>query len=122
MNIDDYMALDYPMEIWPDEEEGGFTVSFPDLPGCLTCVESWDEIAPMAADARRIWTETCLEDGQSIPLPGSSKDYSGRFQIRLPRSLHRGLVEDARREGVSLNQLCVTALAESHGRKAVLAL
>lgn len=71
MDVDDYMALDYQMEIWPDEDEGGFTVSFPDLPGCLTCVESLDELPAMAADAKRTWIEAALEDGQEIPLPGS---------------------------------------------------
>jgi conserved hypothetical protein len=34
--IDEYMKLPYKMEIIPDTEEGGYAVSFPDLPGCLT--------------------------------------------------------------------------------------
>jgi predicted HicB family RNase H-like nuclease len=36
---------------------------------------------------------------------------SGRFLLRLPRSLHRDLKDEARREGMSLNTLCVTKLA-----------
>lgn len=35
--IDDYMSLNYRMEIVEDKEEGGFVVSYPELPGCITC-------------------------------------------------------------------------------------
>jgi len=36
---------------------------------------------------------------------------SGKFVVRLPRSLHAALIAEAEREGVSLNQLCVAKLA-----------
>ena len=38
--LDDYMAMSYRMEIIEDKEEGGFVVSYPDLPGCVTCGET----------------------------------------------------------------------------------
>ena len=38
--LDEYMQLPYKMEIVPDLEEGGYVVSYPDLPGCLTCGET----------------------------------------------------------------------------------
>ena len=38
--IDEYLALPYRMEITPDKDEGGFVVSYPDLPGCITCGET----------------------------------------------------------------------------------
>ena len=34
------MKMPYRMEIVEDEEEGGFVVSYPDLPGCITCGET----------------------------------------------------------------------------------
>jgi predicted HicB family RNase H-like nuclease len=40
---------------------------------------------------------------------------SGKFAVRMPRSLHRKLSEEARREGVSLNQFVTMALAETVG-------
>lgn len=36
----DYMELSYRMEIVEDKDEGGFVVSYPDLPGCITCGET----------------------------------------------------------------------------------
>ena len=41
--IDEYMKLPYKMEIIPDTEEGGYAVSFPDLPGCLTVGDTIEE-------------------------------------------------------------------------------
>ena len=38
--LDEYLKLPYPMEIVEDQEEGGYTISFPDLPGCITCGET----------------------------------------------------------------------------------
>ena len=38
--LNDYMAMNYRMEIVEDKDEGGFVVSFPELPGCITCGEN----------------------------------------------------------------------------------
>jgi len=59
------------------------------------------------------WLEISLEDGNPIPEPAPDEDYSGKFVARLPRSLHRQLVETAEREGVSLNQFVNVALARA---------
>ena len=52
-----------------------------------------------------------MEDGLSIPEPSSLDDYSGQFKLRLPKSLHRDLSEQARAEGISMNQYCLYLLA-----------
>ena len=38
--LNDYLAMSYRMEIVEDKDEGGFVVSFPDLPGCISCGET----------------------------------------------------------------------------------
>ena len=48
-----YMQLPYQMVITPDPDEGGYVISFPDLRGCLTCVDTFAEIYDMAEDAKR---------------------------------------------------------------------
>ena len=35
--LNDYMAMSYHIKIVEDKNEGGFVVSYPDLPGCITC-------------------------------------------------------------------------------------
>ena len=71
-NIDDYIKLQYRMEIVPDNEDGGYVVSFPDLPGCLTCTETLDKVVDAANDAKREWISVALEDGIKISEPADS--------------------------------------------------
>lgn len=67
----------------------------------------------MIEDAMRAWIETALEDGYPIPEPRPTDQYSGKFVVRVPRSLHRQLAEAATRDGVSLNTFVNVALARA---------
>lgn len=67
--LSDYMAMSYRMEIVEDHEEGGFVVSFPDLPGCITCGKSVETAVANAIDAKKAWLEAALEDGIEIQEP-----------------------------------------------------
>lgn len=64
--LNDYMAMSYRMEIVEDKDEGGFVVSYPDLPGCITCGETVEKAVVNAADAKREWIEAALEEGIKI--------------------------------------------------------
>ena len=50
--LNDYMAMSYRMEIVEDKDEGGFVVSYPDLPGCITCGETVESAVANALDAK----------------------------------------------------------------------
>ena len=109
--IEEYMAMPYRMELIPDKDEGGFVVSFPDLPGCLTSGETAEAAIQNAVDAKREWLIAAIEDGVEIPEPDSLDNYSGQFKLRIPKSLHRHLAQQAKREGVSMNQYCLYRLS-----------
>lgn len=50
----------------------------------------------------------------SLPAPPvgpQRQEFSGKFNVRIPKSLHAALVSEAEKEGVSLNQLVLTKLA-----------
>lgn len=111
--LDDYMKLPYRMELVPDMDEGGFVVSFPELPGCLSCGETQEAALANALDAKRAWLEAAMEENIPINEPDSLNEYSGQFKLRLPKSLHRTLAENSRREGVSMNQYCVYLLSRN---------
>lgn len=49
------------------EEEGGYSVEVPALPGCLTCGDDFRDAAAMAADAARTWVASALAHGQAVP-------------------------------------------------------
>jgi len=51
------------------------------------------------------------------PLADDVRVGTGKWQLRAPKSLHRQLAERAKREGVSLNTLAVTLLAEGLGER-----
>ena len=111
-----YLSLPYRMEIIPDMEEGGYTATFPDLPGCLTCAETIEELVACANDAKKVWIAAALEDGIEIFEPQRECDhseYSGQFKLRMPRSLHKSLSTHAKEEGISMNQYCLYLLAKN---------
>ena len=110
-----YLGLAYRIEVYPDE--GGYTAAVPDLPGCITCGKSLEEVLELIEDAKAGWLELALEDGDPIPEPTFPEEkYSGRFTVRLPRSLHRQLAERAKDDGVSLNQFVNVTLAQAVAR------
>ena len=111
--LNEYLAMPYRMEIVEDREEGGFVVSFPELPGCITCGETLETAVANAQGAKKAWLEAALEENIEIPEPDSLEAYSGQFKLRLPRSLHRALAEHSQREGISMNQYCVYLLAKN---------
>ncbi len=110
--------LKYPFEIrnLSEEEGGGYLISFPDLPGCISDGDTIEEAIKNGIDAMNSWIETAQEFNDSIPEPFSSQA-SGRFVQRIPKSLHVRLAERAKQEGVSMNALVTSIIAESLGKK-----
>jgi DNA-binding CsgD family transcriptional regulator/predicted RNase H-like HicB family nuclease len=102
------------------DPNGGYIAEIEELPGCMTQAETMDEAFEAIEDARQLWIKTAYEEGQDIPLPRDMEDYSGKFIVRIPRSLHRNLIRAAKREGVSLNQYVTTLLATGVQRDAIL--
>jgi antitoxin HicB len=109
--IEYYLEAVYPVTIYP-APEGGYVAEIEDLPGCITEGETLEEVFQRIEDTRRAWIEIQYEDGAEIPLPRTEQQYSGKFLVRIPKGLHRQLAEQAKREGVSLNQYVEAMLAE----------
>jgi predicted RNase H-like HicB family nuclease len=57
----------YTIILHPDTEEGGYTVTVPALPGCITQGETLEEAIAMAKDAIRLHIESLLADGEPVP-------------------------------------------------------
>jgi antitoxin HicB len=116
-----YLGLHYPVT-FEASSEGGYFVEIKDLPGCYAQGKTMDEAQEMIDIARKMWLEVAYEDGNEIPLPRNEEDYSGKFNVRFPKSLHKKLDGLAVREGVSLNQYLVSTLSHAvgfeEGRKA----
>ncbi len=111
--VQKYMKLPYTIKLIP-EEDGTYFVEVEELPGCMSQGDTRDMALEMIKDAMEGWLESSIVRGLEIPLPDVMREYSGRFVVRVPRSLHRKLVASAHREGVSLNQYAVSILSENY--------
>lgn len=111
--LNDYLKLQYAFMMVEDQEEGGYTIYYPDLPGCITCGETADSAIKNAEDAKKEWMIAALEQGIEIPEPNSIDKYSGQFKLRIPKSLHRSLAEHSKKEGISMNQYCTYLLSKN---------
>ena len=68
-SIEEYMSLPYRMEITMDELEGGYVISYPDLPGCLSSGQSIEETIKNGEDAKRAWFAAAIEQRLEISEP-----------------------------------------------------
>ncbi len=112
--LDEYLSLSYPYQLIRDPDQGGFFACHPDLDGCAAQGETAEEAVAQLDAARELWIETRLEDGLPVPEP-AEEEPSGRVSLRMPSSLHAQLAKKASRQGVSLNLLLNTILAEYVG-------
>lgn len=111
-----YLNLPYTFELIK-EDDGTYFVKVKELPGCMSNGKTADEAMKNIKDAMEIWLESSLRRGLEIPLPEVMREYSGRFIVRVPASLHKKLVIEAKKEGVSLNQYVVYLLTEKASKK-----
>lgn len=58
------------------EPEGGYTVTVPALPGCITYGENVDEAISMAKEAIALYIESLKEHGEPIPDDENTLEYS----------------------------------------------
>ncbi len=116
--VEAYMALPYSIEVTPQVEDDGTTyfARVVELPGCMTEADSFEEVHEMIRDAMGGWLAVALEAGVKIPEPKPVEEYSGKFVLRLPKSLHRDVNHAALRDEVSLNQYLVSVISKAVGR------
>jgi len=108
---------DYPFEVRPlsTEEGGGYLISFPDFAECISDGESVDEAIANGRDALKATIAALKSRKLPVPAPNSGGVASGKFVARVPKTVHAQLATRARAEGVSLNALVLTFIAQGLG-------
>ena len=91
-----------------DNEHIGLCAEFPSL--------SWLALTPEAAlkGIRKVVADVVADleaNGETVPEPIATKQYSGKFMVRVPPDLHRRLVLEAAEAGVSLNRIASAKLS-----------
>jgi predicted HicB family RNase H-like nuclease len=117
MEVKDYMQLPYTRLVQEINDESGhyFYGRILELDGCQSTGDTLEELYDGLNEAMEGYLEVKLENGLAIPIPEKTEDYSGKFNVRLPKSLHQRLVIEANKEGVSLNQLVLYKLSQNIG-------
>lgn len=97
------MKLIYPACFYPSEE-GGYTVVFPDLPGCVTEGDTLSEAMEMAIDASSGWLLSSADENKNLPKASDIKN----------------VIADEYENGfVSLIGIDLDDYSQKHGNKAV---
>ena len=111
---------DYPFEVRPlsSEEGGGYLVSFSDFAECISDGETVEEAMENGRDALKATIAALKAKKLSVPAPNSGGVASGKFVARVPKTVHAQLATRARAEGVSLNALVLTFIAQGLGGSA----
>ena len=102
----------YPVEVFWSEEDEGYIALVPDLSGCSAWGETEEQALHEVQEASKAWIKAATKVGHVIPEPSLASNFSGKFVMRVPKSLHARLSRKAKVEGVSLNQYVLSLLSE----------
>lgn len=108
------MDLPYTMIVRKVKDESGeyYVAQVLEFDGCHAHGDTAEEAIRELRIVMELWIEAKLKRGLEIPEPAIDDRFSGRFLVRTPKSLHRKLVQQAKLEGVSLNQLVLYKLSQ----------
>ena len=116
-DISYYLTLPYTTVLKRDDE-GDVIATIQELDGCVTHGSNEAEALENIRTAQVAWLEHALAANQDIPVPELEEDLpSGKFVVRVPRSLHQKLIKLAKKDNVSLNQVMVLAATEHVTRR-----
>ena len=99
-----------------EKDGGGWVAEVPELPGCVAQDNSPEAVLAAIQGAMEEWLAFACEKGAAVPEPIlSQSEFSGKFTLRVPRSLHRRLSCLADLEGLSLNQYVLHLVSNADG-------
>ncbi len=112
-NLAYYLGLPYTIVLRRDEDDD-YVARIPELPGCIAHGKTEGEAVAEVREMQRLWLEDALSTGEQIPEPETDADLpSGKWVQRAPRTLHKALADQARKDNVSLNQLVTSLLSRA---------
>jgi len=113
MNIKNYLDRPYHIVIQHINDESGsyYFATVREFDGCMSHGDTYAKAFENIQDAMKGWIEAKLEGGFAVPDPIDDNQYSGKFVLRIPKSLHARLAMEAEQEGVSLNQYALYRLS-----------
>ena len=102
--------------VWSNEDEC-YIATIPEFTGLSAFGDTQEEAIQEALVALEGFVEVYQEDNVPLPVPKIYTPHSGQTRLRLAKSLHAELANEAKQEGVSLNAHINRVLAERHQQK-----
>ena len=103
---------EYRFNVFWSEADNNYVATCPDFPGVSGFGETRVQALAEAELSLQLAIEAYQEEGWELPIPQPPPSHSGRLLLRLPRSLHTQLAQQAEVEGISLNMLACNYLTE----------
>lgn len=100
----------YTVNIYLDDD-GDWLAHFVELPGVSAFAASPEQAIKELAQAWKGVRQSYEKRGEPIPIAPARKRYSGQFNVRIDKGLHRSLAMEAVKAGVSLNAMIAQKLA-----------
>jgi antitoxin HicB len=120
LTLVDYLELPYRFDVRSqgEGERPPWMASVEELPGCVALGDTPEQAVAALRGAMEMWLSSALAEQREIPVPGkqaprsgADRSYSGRFLVRMPKSLHDRLAGAAEQQQTSLNRLVCDLLA-----------
>src|SRR6185312_11164136 len=92
------------------DNEGEYLACFSEMPNISAFGDTPEEALQELENAWNLMKEDYLASGETIPAAPSRKRYSGSFNVRIDKKLHRDLAIEAAQAGISLNALVAKKL------------
>jgi predicted HicB family RNase H-like nuclease len=102
----------FSIELFKDEE-GDWLAHFEEIPTISAFGESPENALYELKEAWEAIKESHLNHNEPLPIAPAKKDYSGQFNVRIDKRLHKALAIEAARAGISLNALVAQKLSLS---------
>jgi predicted RNase H-like HicB family nuclease len=97
------------------DNDGTYTAEILEFPGCFAEGDTPDEAISDLDKAAASWIEAASEQNEDIPEPLANYGYSGKINLRLPKSIHKQAARFAQKDDISLNQFFMSAIAARVG-------
>jgi len=110
----EYLKKPYSRTLIP-VGDGTYFAEILEFPGCFAEGQGPDEAYKNLEKVAESWIEAALDQGQEIPAPFATHDFSGRIALRIPRSIHKQAAKFAEMDDTSLNQFFLAAIAARVG-------
>ena len=113
------MSDKYSVSVCWNNEDRCFIATCSEFPLLSAHGDSREEAVSEFQIVLEMAIESFTEDNIELPKPKTTASHSGQFRIRVPKSLHKSLVQRAEEENISLNTYVISLLSGNHASREV---